>query len=58
LVLDEKRIYAVGGSAKDAASTDYFTIASVEPTPANLQCIADTINDGDEWFGPNSHTHR
>ncbi|QDV80283.1 hypothetical protein [Botrimarina mediterranea] len=58
LVLDEKRIYAIGGSAKDAASTDYFTIASVEPTTANLQCIADTTSNGDEWFGPNSQSHR
>jgi len=58
LVLDDKRIYSVGGSAKDAASTDVFTITSVEPSAANLQCIADTIENSDEWFGPDSHTHR
>ena len=29
VVFDEKRIYSLGGSAKDAADTNYFTIASV-----------------------------
>lgn len=58
LVLDEKRIYSVGGSAKDAASKDVFTITGVEPSSSNLQCIADTISNGDEWFGATSQSHR
>lgn len=58
LVLDDKRIYAVGGSAKDAASKDVFTITGVEPSTANLKCITDTIANGEDWFGPTSQTHR
>lgn len=58
LVLDEKRIYSIGGSAKDAASRDVFTITGVDPSVANLKCIRDTIDNGDEWFGPTAQTHR
>lgn len=57
LVLDSKRIYALGGSAKDAASRDLFTIASVEGSAGNLQTITDTINAAAEWFGPSTSTH-
>ncbi len=57
LVLDSKRIYSLGGSAKDAASEDLFTIASVEASPANLQKIDDTIDAATEWFGPSTPTH-
>jgi len=57
LILDQKRIYAVGGSAKDAASKDIFTIASVDPTPANLRIVDDTVGTGVEWFGPTVDVH-
>ena len=58
LVLDSKRIYALGSSAKDAASTDLFTITSVEASVGNLRKIDDTLNAVTEWFGPSTPTHR
>lgn len=58
VVLDEKRIYALGGSAKDAGNRDYFTISAVESTPANLAGIKAHIDTGEEWFGPDVTTHR
>ncbi len=58
LVLDTKRIYALGGSAKDAASNDLFTIAAVEASAENLKKIEDTVNGAAEWFGPSTPSHR
>ncbi len=58
LVLDEKRIYSLDGSAKDAASNDTFTITGVEATAENLKRIRDTIDNGTEWFGPSVQTHQ
>jgi hypothetical protein len=58
VVFDEKRIYSLGGSAKDAGYRDYFTIASVDASPANLQAIQDQINNGVEWFGPKCPNHK
>jgi hypothetical protein len=58
LVLDGKRIYALGGSAKDAASKDLFTITDVEASPDNLRKIDDTLSAATEWFGPSTPTHR
>lgn len=57
-VFDDKRIYAFGGSAKDAADKDYFTITSVDATPTNLQRIKSHISGGVEYFGNSSPTHR
>lgn len=57
LVLDSKRLYALGGSAKDAASKDLFTITSVEASVVNLRKIDDTLNAATEWFGPSTPTH-
>lgn len=58
LVLDGKRIYAIGGSAKDAAAKDVFTITGIEASDTNLQRINDITDSATEWFGPTSHTHR
>jgi hypothetical protein len=58
LVLDGKRIYALGGSAKDAASKDLFTITDVEASPDNLRKIDDTLTAATEWFGPFTPAHR
>ena len=58
LVLDRKRIYALGGSAKDAASKDLFTITDIEASRDNLRKIDDTISAAKEWFGPSTSTHR
>ena len=58
VVFDDKRIYSLGGSVKDAGGKDYFTIASVEASQANLQQIRTQIDTGVEFFGPNTSTHR
>jgi hypothetical protein len=58
VVFDDKRIYALGGSAKDAAQRDYFTITSVEGTTTNLQGIKTHISRGTEFFGINCPIHR
>ena len=57
-VFDDKRIYALGGSAKDAAQRDYFTITSVDGAPTNLQRIKNHISSGTEYFGASSPAHR
>lgn len=56
-VFDDKRIYALGGSAKDAAQRDYFTITGVEATSTNLQRIKAHISSGTEFFGVNCPLH-
>ena len=58
LALDKKRIYSLGGSAKDAASNDVFTITSIDPSPTNLKHIDNIIDNGEEWFGPANPNHR
>jgi hypothetical protein len=57
IVIDDKRIYALGGSAKDAGNKDYFTITSVEASQQNLQKIRDHIYSGKELFGPQTPNH-
>ncbi|MCC6797278.1 MAG: hypothetical protein IT366_19330 [Candidatus Hydrogenedentes bacterium] len=57
IVFDEKRIYALGGSAKDAADKKYFTISSVEASQANLQTIKTLVENGTELFGPTNSNH-
>ncbi len=57
LVLDDKRIYNLGGSAKDAAAKDNFTISTVDATPTNLAAIAQHTSSGTEMFGPSTTTH-
>jgi hypothetical protein len=46
VVFDDKRIYSLGGSAKDAADRDYFTITTVEASAENLQKIRNHITTG------------
>lgn len=58
LILDNSRIYHLGGSAKDAASKDIFTISVVDASPTNLQIINDAVNTSTEWFGALTPTHR
>jgi hypothetical protein len=57
LVLDSRRIYSLGGSAKDAAAKDHFTISAVDGTPANLAIIAQHESSGVELFGPSTPQH-
>lgn len=58
VIFDTKRIYSLGGSAKDAGDKDYFTIASVEASDENQQKIRQLIATGIEYFGPNAHQHK
>jgi hypothetical protein len=57
IVFDEKRIYSLGGSAKDAGSRDYFTITSVESNSANIQIVQNQVTSGTEVFGSTNSTH-
>lgn len=57
IVFDEKRIYSLGGSSKDAGDRDAFTIAAVELTPENLATVQSHVTAGSELFGPNQKTH-
>ena len=57
LILDGKRVYSLGGSAKDAAFRDLYTIANVESSPENMQKIDNAISVAEEWFGPSTPTH-
>ena len=58
LVLDDKRIYNLGGSAKDAAFKDLFTISVIEATDENLKKIEVTANGSAEWFGQGVTPHQ
>jgi len=58
VMFDGKRIYSLGGSAKDAATRDYFTITQIDASAANLQCIQTQIEKGTELFGPSTPTHQ
>lgn len=57
VVLDGKRIYSLGGSAKDAGDRTYFTISAVSSTRENLAAITHHIDTATEAFGPSTNTH-
>lgn len=56
LVLDHKRFYSLGGSAKDAGNK-YFTVARLDATPATIRAVQEHIERGREVFGPNTLKH-
>jgi hypothetical protein len=58
VTFDSKRIYGLGGSAKDAAIKDCFTLTTVEATDENLARTEQDTNSGTELFGPNTPTHK
>jgi hypothetical protein len=58
VVFDDKRIYALGGSVKDAGDKDYFTITSVEASQVNLGKIQAQIATGTEYLGLHTPQHR
>ena len=58
VIYDEKRIYSLGGSAKDASDKNYFTITTVDPSPENLTKIQNHIDTGIEYFGPTTTVHK
>ena len=57
VVFDDKRIYNLGGSAKDAGSRDYFTITPIDPSDTNLRIIQKLTTSGIELFGPTTPVH-
>jgi hypothetical protein len=57
VVFDAKRIYSLGGSAKDAATRDYFTITTIEASQTNLRTIETHATSGIEFFGKNTPAH-
>jgi hypothetical protein len=51
-------ILHVGGSAKDAAKTDYYTISKLDPIQSNDAFLDGVIARATEWYGPTVKTHR
>jgi hypothetical protein len=58
ILFDGKRLYGLGGSAKDAGNKQYFTLARLDGSPENLKVIQDHVDTGIEYFGPNTPHHR
>ena len=58
IVFDDKRGYALGGSAKDAAAKDIFTISALNTDSTNLARIHGIRDGSDEWFGPAVSPHK
>lgn len=57
LILNNKRIYQLGGSSKNASFKSLSTISTVEASTENLNKINTTINNATELFGPSKPTH-
>lgn len=57
LCFDGKRIYNLGGSAKDAGDKSYFTLARLDSSPQNFQKIQSHTDTGTEYFGLNTPQH-
>jgi hypothetical protein len=57
IMFDKKRIYTLGGSAKDAGDRQYFTIKPLESSAKNLAQIQAHIDGGKEYFGPSTAIH-
>lgn len=57
LVLDEKRIYSLGSSVKDAGDKQYYTITGLDASSQNLRKIGDHIESGEEYFGSSTDEH-
>lgn len=57
LVFDNSRIYALGGSAKDAGNKDHFTLTSVEASPQNLNLVSETMAGATEYRGSSVRQH-
>jgi hypothetical protein len=51
-------ILHLGGSTKDAAKSDYFTISQLDPTQSTHAFLDGIIVRAIEWFGPTVGVHR
>lgn len=58
LLLDGKRLFHLGGSAKDAADKSYFTLGRLDASPANVSQIQLHVSSGIEYYGSNTPAHR
>jgi hypothetical protein len=57
LTLDNKRLYTLGGSAKDAGDKQYFTLAGIDASAPNLEKVQEHVDTGKEYFGKSTPTH-
>jgi hypothetical protein len=57
LLLDGKKLYSFGGSAKDAGNKQCFTISQIDSSAENLQIIQTHVDNGTEYFGPSTPQH-
>jgi hypothetical protein len=51
-------ILHLGGSAKDAGKTDYFTISNLDPIQSTHGFLDGIIGRASEWYGPTVKPHR
>jgi hypothetical protein len=51
-------ILHLGGSAKDAAKNDYFTISNLAPAQSTHAFLDAIIARATEWYGPSVRPHR
>ena len=57
LLIDNKRLYHLGGSLKDAGKRQPYTISVADVTAQIEQAIEGYIAGGTEYFGPSQTTH-
>ncbi len=57
LLLDHKRLYTLGGSAKDAGDKQYFTLARLDASTENLKKVQNHVDTGKEYFGAKTPQH-
>lgn len=58
LRFDNRRLFSLGGSAKDAGDRQYFTIAPLALTPENAARVQAHVDNSEEWYGPSTPQHR
>lgn len=51
-------IHHLGGSAKDAGKSDYFTISKLDPIQSTQNFLDVIIAQSTEWYGPSVRQHR
>jgi hypothetical protein len=51
-------VYHLGGSLKDAATVDPYTISTMEENPGTAAVLDSMITAAIEWYGPNVKPHR
>ena len=57
LLLDDKRLYLLGASVKDAGQRHYCTLTRLDGSTENLKRIKEHIDSGTEFFGSNTPQH-